>query len=74
MPGIEYEVTGQVKYNRYDPSTSQVVEGWEITYRDKYTGVTSRVFVPISQYPQRVNELIMSEIADVRLVHAQTGE
>lgn len=69
----EYSVKGQVKFARYDTSTQTVVDGWQITYRDNFTGVTSQVFVPVSEYPQRVNELIMSEIADIRLVHRMRG-
>lgn len=72
--GQEYEVVGQMKFNQYDPGRGEVIEGWQVTYRDKFTGVTSKVFVPVSQYPQLVNEKIMSEIADIRLVHRMTGE
>lgn len=74
MPDAEYTVIGQMKVNQYDPGTGHVTEGWQITYRDKRTGVTSRVFVSVSHYPDAVNETILKEIADVRLVHTMTGE
>ena len=74
MPGQEYVIVGQVKFNRYNASTGDTEEGWQITYTDKFTGVTSRVFVPVSRYPLFVNEAIMSEIADIRLVHSMNGE
>lgn len=74
MPNEEYVVLGQVKMNVYDPGSGHVNEGWQITYRDVKTGVTSRVFIPVNQYPDRVNEVILRELADVRLVHTMTGE
>lgn len=64
----EYVIVAQPLIYQHDDASGNVVEGRQITFRDLDTGANGRVFVPLSQYPDAVDGLIMAQLQHIRTV------